>query len=246
MIARRHLAVAAAVLWLAVFALSFGIMLVTEPTGDGLTRGLNRIGVFLGWQAAAVVVALGALALGAGRLEARPAVRWLSRAPAIVQGSLVLLVVVLVLSVRFAGPSRAPGAPAQPATTAPAHSAEPITPEPELVEVESVAPATQQFSGIYRSGFEASHFYTMDGRGPWWLEADTDDSERLAAFDVDGPGRAGGVRAALIVEGWLDEPGDALDHIGAFEYRLNVVSIESVRGLSETDFDLVLDSVTAR
>ena len=44
--------------WAILVLFSVLLPLFTEPTSDGFTRGLNRIGIFLGWQAAAFIVSL--------------------------------------------------------------------------------------------------------------------------------------------------------------------------------------------
>jgi hypothetical protein len=44
--------------WLALFAAGFLAYAVTEATGDSFTRGLNRIGNFLGFEAAAALAAV--------------------------------------------------------------------------------------------------------------------------------------------------------------------------------------------
>ncbi|MGE0665537.1 MAG: hypothetical protein AB7O49_03165 [Sphingomonadales bacterium] len=61
--ASRYLVFAAAGLWLALIVLSFAAFSATAPTGDSFTRGMNRIGVLLAWQAGAMVAALAALVL---------------------------------------------------------------------------------------------------------------------------------------------------------------------------------------
>jgi hypothetical protein len=51
-----------AAVWLMLFITSFVVLQLTSPTGDGFTRGLNRIVAFMTWQIAALVLAtVGAL-----------------------------------------------------------------------------------------------------------------------------------------------------------------------------------------
>lgn len=45
-------------LWALLVAASFVHFALTEKTGSGFTRGMNRLEVFLRWQAAALVVAV--------------------------------------------------------------------------------------------------------------------------------------------------------------------------------------------
>lgn len=66
-------------LWALAMMLS-GFALTAEPTGDGFTRGLNRITGFVGWQAAALVLALIAWLLARG-LDAGDRLRWMARVP---------------------------------------------------------------------------------------------------------------------------------------------------------------------
>ena len=76
-------------LWAVAVALSVNAMF-QPPTGDGFARGLNRIEGFLGFQAAALVIALIVLSVR-GWAEAR----WLRRltlVPILLALALVLLV----------------------------------------------------------------------------------------------------------------------------------------------------------
>lgn len=45
-------------LWLALFLASFAVLFLTEPTGDGFTRGLNRLASFMTWQGIAMAPAV--------------------------------------------------------------------------------------------------------------------------------------------------------------------------------------------
>jgi hypothetical protein len=47
-----------AALWAALFLASFLALLVTEPAGDGFTRGLNRLASFMTWQGVAFLPAI--------------------------------------------------------------------------------------------------------------------------------------------------------------------------------------------
>ena len=49
---------AVAAVWLVLFLASFVVLQVTPPTGDGFTRGLNRIASFMTWQGAAFGLAM--------------------------------------------------------------------------------------------------------------------------------------------------------------------------------------------
>ncbi|MBI1180083.1 MAG: hypothetical protein GC201_05955 [Alphaproteobacteria bacterium] len=114
-----------ALIWLALFALSFGMFAVTEPTDFGFTRGMNRLGVLFGWQAAALIAAVAALVATLRLSKPRPlAARIVGYGPL----SLMLLQLVAVVGValvfhysdrwgRHIEPPPA-AAPAEPATAA--------------------------------------------------------------------------------------------------------------------------------
>lgn len=104
-------------------------------------------------------------------------------------------------------------------------------------------PETKTYQGIYRSGFEMSHFYTMDGEGPWWMETTGEDHEKLQSYFVERPGRAGGITVALTVNAYLSPAGVDFDHLGSIDNKLHVVSIDAVRQLSLEEFDLVLGTI---
>ena len=88
--------------WAGLFVWSFIGFTITEPTGDGFTRGLNRISGFLLWQLAAGIVA--APAYIAGRALPRGSgMRWLSRVPLALAVALVLAIVGVILWARFSG-----------------------------------------------------------------------------------------------------------------------------------------------
>jgi uncharacterized oligopeptide transporter (OPT) family protein len=114
-----------AALWLVLFVLSFVMAAVTEPTGDSFVRGMNRIGVLLGWQFAALIAAIAALVAALSRPRPRSlGVRLAGYGPL----SLMLLEVVAVVGITAfvyytAMPSEPP--PARPATQ-PASPAMPV------------------------------------------------------------------------------------------------------------------------
>lgn len=81
-------------LWAGAMGLS-GLALTAEPTGDGFTRGLNRLSGFVGWQAAALILALIAW-LSARPLPKGDRLRWLARAPGVWGGVLIVGVAILI------------------------------------------------------------------------------------------------------------------------------------------------------
>lgn len=222
-------------LWLACFVFSFSLPFLIESQGDGFTRGLNRVGVLMGWQLGATVFALLGFFTGIGKEKDHRSKGWLSRGPAIIQAALICLLLGLILYMRFANKPAGEAEYLPPkATTAPADS----TVSNKGTTREETA-QNETYSGIYHRGFEASHFYSSDGQGPWWAETSREADNRLTPFFVDGPGRSGGITVALQVEGWLSEEVSDLNHLGSFQKRLHIVSIDSVRGLSREEFEQV-------
>ena len=92
-VTRRHLVIGLLLLWTALWLASFLAPVLTAPTGDGFTRGMNRVSTFAGLQFCAGLIALGLLALrpSAGRL------RWLSLVPAALAALLILGILGLIL-----------------------------------------------------------------------------------------------------------------------------------------------------
>ncbi|MEM6833803.1 MAG: hypothetical protein ACFBZ9_11470 [Sphingomonadales bacterium] len=76
---RKTILMIAGVLWAGLCIYSFYAAMNTPPTGDGFTRGLNRIVLFLTWHGAAIATAIGLCIVG-WRLEEK-GWRWLSRTP---------------------------------------------------------------------------------------------------------------------------------------------------------------------
>ncbi|MGI3183765.1 hypothetical protein [Nioella aestuarii] len=96
--AGRHIALKIILLaWVAIMGISIFGYILTEASGDGFTRGLNRIMVFLGWQIAGLVVALICLFLRA-RVEPGRPLRWVAMVPALVAGAQVLAILSLFLA----------------------------------------------------------------------------------------------------------------------------------------------------
>lgn len=81
----------AVILWLGIYTWSFSPFILTEPTGDGFTRGMNRVTTFLGWQLLAGLVALG-IWRGGRIFERSSAGRWIARLPILLFSLLVLAI----------------------------------------------------------------------------------------------------------------------------------------------------------
>lgn len=223
-------------LWVVVFALAFIVPRFTAATGDSFTRGWNRIGLFFLWQCGAFILAVVSAVQAWTVLRSQKVMRWVSSIPMIIHLLMILLVVGVILFSRF---NRPPPEAYYPPTKTPAVMAAPVA---ELAPPE-VRRETKKYMGIYRSGFEMSHFYTMDGEGPWWLEAKDTDWERLQSFHVEGPGRSGGVTVALTMDAYLEEIGPGFNHLGAIDKKIHVESIDALRGLSREEFERVLTTI---
>ena len=89
---RRFLLTALMAIWLMAYCYSFVALALTEPDGDGFTRGANRVSLFLGWQGVAGALAIAIF--GVSRAWPRGSgVRRLATAPL----ALVLLLVFAIV-----------------------------------------------------------------------------------------------------------------------------------------------------
>lgn len=70
-------------LWLLAFTGSFIAFALIEPTGSSFTRGMNRASAFLGWQAAAIGLAV-VLWWRARRVSLATGTQWLMRLPILI------------------------------------------------------------------------------------------------------------------------------------------------------------------
>lgn len=120
---QRTLVWGLAALWLAAWAGSFIAFQMTGPTGDGFTRGLNRLMAFLGWQLAAGF--LGGLLWIIGQDMPQTALgRWLLRAPALLALLLFGALAATVAYTRFSQPAPTDHVPPAAATAPAAKPAE--------------------------------------------------------------------------------------------------------------------------
>jgi len=83
-------------LWAATYLASFIIPALSEATGDGFTRGLNRVTAFFGWQIVAGVLGLIIWMLGRSE-EMSSSMRWLTRFPALLASALLIFIIGLIL-----------------------------------------------------------------------------------------------------------------------------------------------------
>ena len=237
------------VIWLVAFAWSFVGMWLTKPTGDGFTRGLNRIEGFFLWQIVAVILALVVLVYGINRFKDARGWRWLSRLPMLCHFILVLYVAGTVVFFQQKQRSEVAAYQEEMQNRPVAATAKAITPIIDTETADSVSavlaqPPLETFRGVYRSGFEASEFYPLDPgmTGPWWLEADDENWDVLQAHQVERPGRGSSVTVILSFSG-RRYTGAGFGHLGAFDTKVQIVSIDGIRSISEAEFNQVLDSV---
>jgi len=94
----------------------------------------------------------------------------------------------------------------------------------------------QEYSGVYRQGFEQSDFYTDDGRGPWWLQAEGEDWNRISSLMVNRGGRGSYVAARLIVLGRLEPFDDAGVLSSRIDTRIVVDEILSIATIPDEEF----------
>lgn len=234
--------------WVVAIVLSVVLAKTTTPTGDGFTRGWNRIGVFFGWQMVAAVLALVAWIAGLRQFKDSAGWRWLSRVPILLELVFVGFLFVLVGYLswfnkpqpgRINQPSKPVTAPAAP-LAAPVDSPVPVT---DSVSSETSANfeqehAIEQFQGVLRTGFETSHFYMLDGSGPAWFDAIESASNELQKYLVEREGRGSGVMVVATFEGYRED-GGGFGHLGAFNSRIVVTRIVSARAIGEDDFKLI-------
>lgn len=123
----RNWALLLLILWLGVYAWSFLTMYLTAPTGDGFTRGLNRITSFFTWQIAAGVIAIGVWIVGQA-FDKGTLWRWATRIPAILALLLFIATVGLILMANYG-----PRIGSEPVFTPPGQVTEPaMKPAPQL------------------------------------------------------------------------------------------------------------------
>ena len=98
----RHWLLFLVVLWAGLYGASFIVAHLTEPTGDGFVRGVNRLGVFLQFQGAASILALVLWRMARGL--SRGWHRWLARVPLLLALGLLLLIAGVIVSAGFDRP----------------------------------------------------------------------------------------------------------------------------------------------
>jgi hypothetical protein len=104
-----------------------------------------------------------------------------------------------------------------------------------LLVVAACASGPRSWTGIYRQGFEQSHFYPDTGGGPWWVTWDGDVlGDRLEPFRTgEGRGRVALVR--LTVTGELSRD-DLPNFLGPFGAGVKVTEATGFSQATEADF----------
>jgi hypothetical protein len=221
--------------WIVLFALSFVLTKSTTPTGDGFTRGLNRVSVFFSWQALALVVAIVTWLTGLRQFAGSARWRWLSRLP--VMGELVLVAFGVAVFGYFAwfnkpDATEANVPPTKPVTS-PAQTLVPVA-EPAIV------PRLEPFQGVIHRVFETSHFYTLDGKGPVWLEASDPAWEKLNEYYAERPGRGSGILVIASFDGYRRE-GVTIPTLGSYDSSVFVERVDAARSITQEELELVLN-----
>lgn len=112
------------VAWLVAFVGAFVAFAVTPAKDFGLAAGWNKVGVFMGWQAAAGAIAL-ICAMASRRVAQGSRLRWLGLVPLGALALLIAAVLALIIWANFSRPGPLPPPPDTPATTVPA---KPVSP----------------------------------------------------------------------------------------------------------------------
>lgn len=121
----RRIAWGIIALWAMVYLWSIAALFLTAPTGDGFTRGLNRIVTFYGWQILAAALAF--ILLWAKRYFApKSFARRLSWAPICLAGLLLTATLGFIAMANYGTPT--PVAGGTPQSTAPAPVTAPAAP----------------------------------------------------------------------------------------------------------------------
>lgn len=95
------LLVLALMIWGGLYLYSFWLLFTMESTGDGFTRGMNRVTGFLGWQMAAAAVGLVCFMLSRGQPKGS-LLHKAGAAPLVVALALLALGAAIILWVRYA------------------------------------------------------------------------------------------------------------------------------------------------
>jgi len=99
----RKILIVLLLLWAAIYLTSFVIPALSEATGDGFTRGMNRVTAFFGWQIVAGVLGLIIWMLGRSE-EMSTSMRWITRLPVLLASALLIVTIGIILWAALAKP----------------------------------------------------------------------------------------------------------------------------------------------
>lgn len=91
------------------------------------------------------------------------------------------------------------------------------------------------YSGFYRQAFEQSDFYTVDGKGPFWIDL-AESSDELDPYFVPKAGRASHTTVLISFRGEVSETPE-FAYSGQYLSQLTVKEIVSVSALSEEKYE---------
>ena len=106
------------------------------------------------------------------------------------------------------------------------------------------AEPVREYSGVYRQGFEQSDFYTDDGQGPWWLEAEGEEWDQLMSYLVPRPGRGSHVTVRLTLRGSTGPFDDHGVTSSAHDTRIVVEDILSIEAIPDDVFQATARGMT--
>lgn len=108
------------------------------------------------------------------------------------------------------------------------------------------APETGVYSGVFRKGFEQSHFYPAGPArcGPWWMSIESEDDHALLEAYARGEGRGRAIVARITVEGELRGPVD-FGFLPPFDQSLHVSRLVSAEPISDEAFLEAVDASRA-
>lgn len=99
-------------------------------------------------------------------------------------------------------------------------------------------PPYQTFRGVFRSGFETSHFFPLEGSGTMWADTAPDAWEQLQRHLVMRPGRGSRVLVAITFQGYREDEG-GYGHASNYGSLVFIERIEAIRPLSDEEFELI-------
>ena len=93
------------IVWIILFVVSIAIPVATEKTGDGFTRGINRVTIFFGWQITAFVVSLIVFFMAKRTVALSKSWRVAAKAPLFMHCLIVVIIAVLIIYTVVSSPA---------------------------------------------------------------------------------------------------------------------------------------------